>query len=142
MANALFDTAREGFLLGEIDWDIATFKVALVRSYTYNAAHKFVSDITTAGGVLHATSAALTTKTATNGTADAGDVTFTAVPSNASNHSLLLFQSSGVGGGGDVAASAQRVVAWIDTGTLLPISPNGGNIIVAWDNNTNRIFTL
>ena len=40
-------------------------KVALVRSYTFNAAHKFVSDLTTAGGVLHATSAALASKTGT-----------------------------------------------------------------------------
>ena len=29
MANALFNTAREGFLLGEIDWDTATIKVAV-----------------------------------------------------------------------------------------------------------------
>lgn len=142
MANALFDTAREGFLLGEIDWDTAVFKVALVRSYVFNASHKFVSDVTTAGGVLHASSPALASKTGTAGTADAADVTFTSVPSNASNHSLLIYQSSAVGGGADVATSAQRVVAWIDTGTLLPISPNGGNITVAWDNNTNRIFTL
>lgn len=142
MANALFDPAREGFLAGEIDWDTAVIKVALVRGYTFSASHKFVSDITGASGVLHATSGALTSKTVTAGTADAADVTLTSVASNASNHSLLVFQASAVGGGADVAASAQRVIAWIDTGTLLPISPNGGNIVVTWDNNTNKIFTL
>src|SRR5690242_20268423 len=94
MANALFDPGREGFLLGQIDWDTAVFKVALIRSYTFSASHKFVSDVTTAGGVLHVTSAALSSPTGTSGVADAADVTFTAVPSNATGHSLLLFQSS------------------------------------------------
>jgi len=79
MANALYSTGREGFLAGEIDWDTAVIKVALVRSYTFSASHKFVSDVTGAGGVLAATSAALSGKTVTNGTADAADVTFTAV---------------------------------------------------------------
>ena len=142
MANALFDTAREGFLLGEIDWDTATIKVALVRGYTFSAAHKFMSDITTAGGVVHATSAALAGKSGTSGTADATDITFSSVASNATGHILIVFQSSAVGGGADDASTAQRVIAYLDTGTLLPITPNGGDIIVAWDNNTNKIFTL
>lgn len=142
MANALFDPGREGFLLGEIDWDTAVFKIALVRSYTFSAAHKFVSDVTGASGVLHVTSAALASKTGTNGVADAADVTFTAVTANASNHSVLLFQSSAVGGGADVAATAQRLVAWIDTGTNFPIVPNGGDVTIAWDSGANRIFKL
>lgn len=142
MANALFDPGREGFLLGQIDWDTAVFKVALVRAYTFSAAHKFVSDVTTASGVLHVTSAALSSITGTNGVADAADITFTAVAANASAHSLLLFQSSAVTGGADVAATAQRLVAWIDTGTNLPVTPNGGDITVAWDNAANRIFKL
>ena len=142
MANALFNTAREGFLLGEIDWDTATIKVALVRGYTFNAAHKFMSDITTASGIVHATSAALAGKTGTSGTADATDITFSAVAADATAHVLIVFQSSAVAGGADVASTAQRVIAYLDTGTLLPITPNGGDIIVAWDNNTNKIFTL
>jgi hypothetical protein len=142
MANALFDPGREGFLDGTIDWDTAVIKVALVRSYTFSAAHKFVSDVTGASGVLHATSAALGSKTVTNGVADAADVTFTAVTANANNHSLLIFQSSAVGGGGDVAASAQRLIAWIDTGTNLPVVPNGGDVTVAWDSGSNKIFKL
>jgi len=142
MANALFGPGREGFLDATIDWDTAVIKVALVRGYTFSSAHKFVSDVTGAGGTLAATSAALSSKTVTNGTADAADVTFTAVAANASNHYLLIFQSSAVTGGADVAATAQRVIAWIDTGTNLPIVPNGGDVTVAWDNGANKIFTL
>lgn len=142
MANALFDPGREGFLAGEIDWDTAVIKIALVRGYTFSAAHKFVSDVTGASGVLHVTSAALASKTVTSGVADAADVTFTAVASNASNHSVLVFQSSAVGGGADVAATAQRLIGWIDTGTGFPIVPNGGDITIAWDNGANKIFKL
>lgn len=143
MASALFDPGREGFLKGEIRWDgTAVIKVALVRGYTFVASHKFVSDVTGAGGTLAATSSALTSQTATNGVADAGDVTFSSVASNASNHYLLVFQASAVGGGADVAATSQRLIAYIDTGTNLPAVPNGGDITVAWDNGGNKIFKL
>jgi hypothetical protein len=142
MANALFPLGREGFLAGEVDFDTAAIKVALVRGYTYDDTDKFVSDVTTGGGTLHATSAELASKTVTQGTADAADITFTAVTADAGSHGLLVFQSSAVGGGGDVAASAQRVIAWYDTGTNLPVVPNGGDITVAWDAGSNRIFTL
>lgn len=142
MANALFDPGREGFLDGTIDWDTAVIKIALVRAYTFAASHKFVSDVTGAGGVLHVTSSALTSVTKTNGIADAADVVFTAVTSNASNHSVLIFQSSAVTGGADVAATAQRVIAYIDTGTNFPIVPNGGDVTIAWDNGANKIFKL
>lgn len=106
MANALFDPGREGFLAGEIDWNTAVIKCALVRGYTFSAAHKFVSDVTGAGGTLVATSGALTSIAVTNGVADAADVTFTAVPSGAAITSIIVFQSSAVGGGADVAATA------------------------------------
>lgn len=114
--------------------------MALVRSYTFSAAHKFVSDVTGGGGVLHATSAALASKTGTGGTADAADITFTAPSANASGHSLLYFQSSAVGGGADVAASAQRLIAWVDTGTGLPVTPNGADISVVFSG--SGLFTL
>lgn len=142
MANSVFDPAREGFLLGEIRWITPTIKVSLVRGYTYNAAHKWVSDVTGAGGTLHATSSALASKTATNGVADAADVTFTAPAANATDHSVLVFQSSAVGGGADVASSAQRLIAWIDTATGLPIQPNGADITLTFDNGSNRIFRI
>ena len=142
MANALFDPGREGFLAGEIDWDTAVIKAALVRGYTFSAAHKFVSDVTGAGGTLVATSAALASKTVASGVADAADVTFTAVGAGAAITGILVFQSSAVTGGADVAASAQRIIAWVDTATGLPVTPNGGDITIQWDAGANRIFKL
>jgi hypothetical protein len=141
VANAVFPKAKEGFLDGSIDLDTAVIKVALVRSYTYSSSHEFVSDVT-ATGTLHATSAALSSIDVTNGVFDAADVTFTTPSTDSNDHSLLIFQSSAVGGGSDVAASSQRVIAWIDTGTGIPIKPAGGDITVVWDNGSNKIFSL
>ena len=141
MANAVFPKAKEGFLDGSIDLDTASIKVALVRGYTYSSSHEFVSDVT-ATGTLHATSAALTSIDVTDGVFDAADVTFTTPATDSNDHSLLIFQSSAVGGGSDVAASSQRVIAWIDSGTGIPIKPAGGDITVVWDNGANKIFSL
>jgi hypothetical protein len=142
VANAVFPKAKEGFLDGSIDLDTAVIKVALVRGYTYSSSHEFVSDVTGAGATLHATSAGLSSKDVTNGVFDAADVTFTTPSTDANQHSLLIFQSSAVGGGSDVASSSQRVIAWIDTGTGVPIVPAGGDITVVWDSGANKIFSL
>jgi hypothetical protein len=144
MANQLYNLGREGFLAGEIDWDTAAIKVAATRSGSLVQTHKFVSDFTGAGGVLVATSAALSSKTATQGTADAADVTFSAVAAGAAITAFLIFQASLVTGGGDVAATSQRLIAWIDTlsSGAVNITPNGGDITLAWDNGTNKIFVL
>lgn len=143
MANALWDPGREGFLAGEIDFDTAVIKAAIVRGYTFSAAHKFVSDVTGAGGTLVATSAALTSKTIASGVADAADPTLTAVTAGAAVPAIIVFQSSAVGGGADVAASAQRLIVYYDTGTGLPVTPNGGDIALVWDNTAGvKMFKL
>jgi hypothetical protein len=142
MVNALFPSAKEGLLRAEMDWDTAVFKVAAVRGYTYSTSHATVADVVAAGATLAATSAALTSKTYTGGAADAADTTLAAVAANASSHGLLVFQSSAVTGGADVAQSLQRVLLWLDTGTLLPFTTNGGDVTVTWDNGANRIFAL
>ena len=141
MTNALFTPAAEGFIAGEIDLDTATIKAAFVRGYTFSASHKFVSDVTGAGGTINGTSAALTSKTVTGGVFDAADTTVTTTAS-AVDHGILLFQSSAVTGGADVAASAQRVIAWYDTGTGLPIQPGTGSTPITWDNGTNKILRV
>lgn len=141
MANAMYELGREGFLAGEIDWDTAVIKAALIRTYTPDLnAHKFMSSLPAPV----ATSAAFTSKTVTLGVADAADITFSAVPAGAAIPYVVIFQASAVTGGADVANTAQRLIALIDTttGVTLPITPNGGDIIISWDNGANKIFKL
>jgi hypothetical protein len=142
MSSQLFDAGREGFLAGEIDWDGAVIKMALVRGYSFNSAHRFVSDVTNAGGSLVAVSGALTSKTIIAGVADAADVQFAAVPTGAAIPAAIYFQSSAVTGGADVATSSQRLICYVDTATGLPVTPNGQAITWTHDNGSNRIFKL
>jgi len=141
MSNQLFNPGREGFLAGEIDADTAVIKVVGVDTgaYTFSAAHKFLSSIPGAARIF--TSAALSSKTVTDGVFDAADPTMTNV-SGASVEALCIYQSSAVTGGADVADTLQRLIAWIDTSTGLPMTPNGGDISIQWDNTANRIFKL
>ena len=145
-ANALYDKGREGFLDGSIDWDTATIKVDLVDSadYTVNlSTHQFFSSVSSAHGSVAsvAQSAAFASKTVTAGVADADDIVLTAVSGDPSE-ALVIYQSSAVGGGADVAVGSQRLIGYIDTATGLPVTPNGGNINIAWDSGSNRIFKL
>lgn len=134
MANVLYDLGRQAFLEADLDWTGQDMRVILVDTgaYTFSQAHQFLSSVP--GGARIAVSGALTGKTATIGVADADDVTFTAV-TGAQSEALIIYQHTGVDG-------TSRLVAYIDTATGLPITPNGGNITVVWDAGANRIFKL
>ena len=135
MPNALYEKGREGFLAGEIDWDTDAIKAVLIDAadYTVNlAAHQFLSDIPLPARV--ATSAALTGKTVANGVADADDLTLPAVSGDPAE-ALVVYQDTGTAG-------TSRLIAYIDTATGLPVTLNGGDINVAWDNGANKIFKL
>lgn len=146
MANAVYNEGRNGHLDGSIDFDTAVIKCSLVKGYTFAASHKFVSDVTGGGGgTIVATSGALASKTVGTvaaGVADAADVTFTAVASQSGNPNqyLVLYQSSAVTGGADVAATAQRLIAFFDTGTNLPVVSNGGDVTIGW--NASGIYSI
>lgn len=110
-------------------------KVALVDAadYVINlATHDAFDDVTVAGRV--ALSAALGTKTNTDGVLDAADVTLTAVAGDPSEL-IILYKDSGV------EATSFLLAAW-DTATGLPVTPNGGDITITWDNGANKILKL
>jgi hypothetical protein len=141
MANAVFAPFLQGLMNAEYDLNTAVIKVALVRSYTYNAAHATMADVTGAGGVVNASSPALTNTTITGGVFDADDTTVTTTAS-AVNHTLIVYQASAVTGGADVAANAQKLIAYFDTGSGLPIQPGSGSVTLTWSNSTNRIVKV
>lgn len=141
MSNGYYTSFAEGIQDGSISQSTGVIKVALVRAYVFNAAHKFVADVTGAGGVINGVSAGLTGKTFTGGVFDSDDPTIAATVSTA-DHGLLLYQASAAGGGADVAASAQRLIGWYDTGTGLPIKPGTGTVTVGWPTVSPRILKV
>lgn len=136
MANALYDFGREGFLAGDIDWDGDNIKLVLVDTAGYTvdlATHQHLDDISpTADRV--ATSGNFASKTVAAGVADAADVVLSTVTGDQSE-AIVIYQDSGT-------ESTSRLIAYIDTATGLPLTPNGGDITVAWDSGANRIFKL
>jgi hypothetical protein len=134
MANVLYAKAKEKFLSGSIDLTSNDIKVVLVDTadYTYSSSHEYLSDVAAGGRV--ATSSNLGSKTVTNGVFDAADVTFSTVSGDVSE-ALIIYKDSGV-------AATSPLIAYIDTATGLPVTPNGTNIPLAWDNGASRIFAL
>lgn len=133
MANALYDPGREGFLDGSIDWDTDDIRCMLVLStYTFVASHKFISDL---GAVDNGRSAALGTKTVTNGVAGAANTSLVATAATASK-AIVVFKHTGADG-------TARLIAYIDVATGLPFTPAAGQTInIAWDAGANKIFKL
>jgi len=146
MANALYDKARESFLSQNpaLDWDTDTIKCFLIdsASYTVNlATHQFLSDVAGGsrkgnnGGATDADAPTLGTKTVVAGVADAADVTLTAVTTGGTYEYILIYKSTGT-------ESTSPLIALIDTATGLPVTPNGADITIQWDNGANKIFKL
>jgi hypothetical protein len=134
MSNSLYDYGRQGFLEGTIDWDTDTIKIALVATaYSVNlATHEFWSDVNTN---VVGTPATLASKTVTAGVANAAGVTFNSVTGTQVSY-LVIYKDTGG------AANTNRLIAYIDTGTGLPVTPNGGDIIIVFDSGSNKIFKL
>ncbi len=133
MANAIYPKYKEAVLQSSANSSLTgTVKVALVDTgtYTYNAAHEFLTSLT---GVVGTAQTIGATKSYTNGVFDGGDVTFTAV-SGATAEALVIYIDTGTAG-------TSRLVAYIDTSvTGLPVTPNGGDITITW--NASGIFAL
>ena len=139
MANALYDAGRADFLDANIDWSADAIHVHLCdeADYTVNlATDDFEDDVTVAGRVFGAAGLGpLLSKTSTDGTADAADITASSISGDVSE-SLTLFVERGG------AETANELICNIDTATGLPVTPNGGDITIQWDSGSDRIFTL
>jgi hypothetical protein len=134
MANAIYPKYKETTLGAATNTNLltGTVKVALVDTgtYTYNAAHQFLTSLT---GVVGTAQTIGATKSVTNGVFDGGDVTYTAVTGN-SVEALVIYVDTGTAG-------TSPLVAYIDSGVAgLPVTPNGGDISVTW--NASGIFAL
>jgi hypothetical protein len=112
MANALFPLGKQAFLSGSINMTSDTIKVALVK--------------TTSGytySAAHQFYSDLTPASNVVGTpATLGTI-------------IVLYKDTG-------APTTSPLIAYIDTATGLPVTPNGGNISIVYDNSTNKIFAL
>lgn len=136
MANALYDTGRNAFLTGDIDWVADDIRIILIDAGAYTvdlANHDFLDDVP--GGARIATGgASLANKTAVAGVADADDFTFTGV-TGATVEAILIYKHTGVD-------ATSQLIAYLDTATGLTLTPSGGDVLVRWSSGANKIFKL
>lgn len=133
MSSAVYPKAKEQLLQAGINLLTDDIRVMLVlSSYTYSAAHVFLSDL---GAVDNGRSAALGSKDATNGVFDAADSTLNATAGTASN-ALVVFKHTG-------SDASARVIAYIDNAVGLPFTPEASQTCpIVWDNGASKIFAL
>lgn len=126
MANQLYPKIKEALLLQSVNsnWSAGTVKAALIDTgtYTYSAAHEFLSSLTGIVG----TPQTIGAKTFLNGLFDGSDIIVPGV-TGASVEALVIFIDTGT-------AATSRLISYVDTGvTGLPVTPNGGDINVVWN---------
>lgn len=132
MANALYANYKDLILGGGThtfpDLNTDTIKLALIDTgtYTVNLAthqdHADLSGIVGTPGTLDSP----TVGTVAAGTFDAADEVFTSVSGN-SIEAYVIYKDSGV-------SATSALIAYFDTAASgLPVTPNGGNITVAFN---------
>lgn len=131
MANAIYPKWKQSAMAGDSNTDLdnntSTDGVYAVLvdtgTYTYSATHQFYSDLSGIVG----SEQRIVSPTVANGLLDGDDVTFSAVTGNSVEALVIFRKNSG-------ANTTWRLFAYIDTGaTGLPVTPNGGDIIVNWN---------
>ena len=145
MGNALYGLAREAFLGGDLDWDANDIKCLLVDTTDYSVSidvdqYCNKDTIPDAARVTNGLSGNFASKTKTLGVADAADVTLSTV-SGEQCEAIVIFQDGGDGGVSQ-SGTNDRLIAYIDTATGLPVTPNGGDITIQWDAGASKIFKL
>lgn len=118
MASVIYPKFREAQWSGTYNLSTAVVRAVLIDTgtYTYNAAHDFYNDLS---GVVGTESPALSSKTFTNGVFDAADYTFSAVTGNTAE-AIVYFVDTG-------NAATDALICYVDSGSGLPFTPNGGD---------------
>lgn len=122
----------EAFLEGSIAGLSDTIKVSLLSTtYSPNFSTDQYYNIVPSGAII-AAGVALASRTGSAGTLSANNVVFTSVSGSAASY-LCIYKDTGT-------ASTSPLIGLIDTATGLPVTPNGGDITVAWS--SGQVFTL
>jgi len=132
MANLIYNFGLESFGNGDISWRDDNIKAAIVDTdtYTVSAEHQYISQVS---GII-ARSANFTNKTNVGGILDADDAVFSSV-TGTTGEAVIIFKDTG-------NDATSILICYIDSGTGLPVTPNGNNIIVCWSNTTNKILKI
>ena len=135
--NTLFVGARENFLTGKIDWMNGTIRAVLcshAKTPPDISTDKTLADI---AKCVVAKSPHFTGKTATNGVADADNISFASVQKGPRISSMVIYQEG-------ASETSSLLIAYLDdlgNGTF-PMLANGGDVQIVWANGPEKIFQI
>jgi hypothetical protein len=131
--NAVYPSALDAFLSGQINYPADTIKVVALRpSYAYDATHDTLADVPFAARIATAT---LPAKAIAGGAATAAAVAITPLTGDVIG-ALVVYQDTGV-------EATSRLIAYLgQRSDLVPISvlTNGQTITISWPN--GNVFTI
>lgn len=139
MANAIYPEYKEFLLTAAANVSLNVNDatdgpfVALIdtNDVAYSSAHDFYNDISAA---VVGTDQRIANPTCANGVFDGDDVVFPTVSGDPSEALIIYRHNAG-------ANTTWKLVCYLDSSiTGLPVTPNGGNINVAW--HASGIFTI
>jgi hypothetical protein len=125
MANVIYPKALEHLWSGDIDVLTDDIRFALIDTgtYTYNAAHEDMADVT---GIVAQMASGLTGKSVTGGVFNASDPTIADVSGN-TVEAVICFKKTGT-------TATDLLIAYIDTesdgSTPISFTPNGSGVLV------------
>jgi len=136
----LYDYAREGFLDGTLDWDADTIVAKAVGSgyIPSSGTHQYLDDVDPAE-IIASGSAALATKSVTDGVAKSGNVTFASVAAGRTVVGFLLVDTTVDG------ANGGRLICYVgkdSNGERFNIDTTGDDIVYRPGGATGRWFSL
>jgi hypothetical protein len=137
------DPSRQAWVDKNISWTADDVRVVLIQttgtgSVTPSSSWTTLADITSGARVFVSsgqTPTSLANKTNVSGVMDADDFTCKSVFGNAAGAVALIQFNAGT-------PEASRVLIVIDSGPGLPVTPNGGDITLQWNNGTNKIAKI
>ena len=137
MPKFLFDSGRDGFLVGSVNWVTGTVVPYIISSYNFNASQNvFLSDIPQTGNMWKARGTYLASRGHIAGIATAASYALIAAVGSggaATAHAVILVNETG-------ASQTSLLITYDDTLTGVPFVPNGADVQVDW--NAAGIFQL
>lgn len=134
---AVYPLGLKHFAMGDVVWKASggsTIKVTAIDTadYTYSTSHEYMNTNTVAAAAKIATATLTLYDALTGGYCDAADLApaFTSVTGD--QFEALIIWKDGGDGGTTVSGTVSFLLAYLDSGTGLPFTPDGGNINITW----------
>lgn len=134
MANALYANFKQQLGLGAFNLGTDTIKVVLVDTDDYTPNLTTDTSLANIPAGARVATGTLANQAWAGAVFDASDLTFTAVTGDEAE-ALVIYKDTGT-------EATSLLIAIFDTVTGLPVTPNGGDIQIVWDNGANKIFKL